>query len=67
MVNLQAQAQREAIKKVEAAACQSWLIKIASDRVQQTVKHLLGQILNGYEITVKTQLSSEGSCVKSNV
>lgn len=69
VVNLQAQAQREAIKKVEEAACQSWLIKIASDRVQKTVEHLLSQVLNsrGYEITVNTQPPSEGSCIKSYV
>ncbi|MBE9017941.1 DUF4230 domain-containing protein [Chroococcidiopsidales cyanobacterium LEGE 13417] len=70
VVNLQAQAQREAIRKVEEAACQNWLIKTASDRVQQTVEHLLSQILKyrGYrEIIVQTQLPPEGSCVKSHV
>jgi Protein of unknown function (DUF4230) len=69
VVNLQAQAQLEAIRRVEEAACQDWLIKIASDRVQKTVERLLSQVLNnrGYNITVKTQLPSEGSCVKSHV
>lgn len=69
VVNLQAQAQREAIRTVEEAACQDWLIKTASDRVQQTVEHLLSQVLNsrGYKVTVQAQLPSEGSCVKSHV
>lgn len=59
VVNLQAQAQREALKKVEDAACQSWLLKMASDRVQRTIEQLLSQVLKdkGYrEISVKTQL-----------
>lgn len=68
VVNLQAQAQREAIRKVEEAACQNWLIKTASERVQQTVEHLLSQVLNSsYKITVKAQLPPEGSCIKSYV
>ena len=69
VVNLQAQAQHEAIRKVEEAACQNWLIKTASERVQQTVEHLLSQVLNsrGYKITVKAQLPPEGSCVKSYI
>ncbi len=70
VVNLQAQAQREAIKKVEEAACQNWLIKTASDRVEKTVEHLLSQVLKdrGYrEIIVKAQLPAEGSCSKSQV
>jgi hypothetical protein len=70
VVNLQAQAQREAIKKVEEAACQNWLIKTASDRVEKTVEHLLSQVLEdrGYrEIIVKAQLPSEGSCLRSHV
>ncbi|MFB2833197.1 DUF4230 domain-containing protein [Floridanema evergladense] len=65
VVNLQAQAQREAIKKVEKAACQNWLIKTASERVEKTVEHLLSQVLKsqGYqEIIVKAQLPSEDSC-----
>lgn len=67
VVNLQGQAQREAIKKVEEAACQNWLIKTASDRVEKTVEHLLSQVLKdrGYrEIIVKAQPPSEGSCSK---
>ncbi|MDE7523246.1 hypothetical protein, partial [Ligilactobacillus salivarius] len=63
-------AQREAIRKVEEAACQNWLIETASDRVEQTVEHLLSQILKyrGYrEIIMKAQLPPEGSCVKSHV
>jgi len=70
VVNLQAQAQIEAIKKVEEAACQTWLIKTASDRVEKTVEHLLSQVLKdrGYrEIIVKAQLPAEGSCSKSQV
>lgn len=69
VVNLQAQAQREAIRKVEEAACQDWLIKTASGRVQQTVEHLLSQALNsrGYKVNVQAQLPSGGSCVKSRV
>lgn len=70
VVNLQAQAQREAVKKVEEAACQNWLIKTASDRVEKTVEHLLSQVLKdrGYrEIIVKAQLPAEGSCSKSQV
>jgi hypothetical protein len=64
VVNLQAQAQREAISKVEKAACQDWLLKEASDRVEKTVDHLLSQVLKdkGYKITVNTQLPVEGSC-----
>ncbi|MBD2612062.1 DUF4230 domain-containing protein [Nostoc punctiforme FACHB-252] len=64
VVNLQAQAQREALTKVEKAACQDWLLKEASDRVEKTVDHLLSQVLKdkGYKITVKTQLPAEGSC-----
>lgn len=65
VVTLQAQAQRDALKKVEQAACQSWLIKTASDRVQKTVESLLSQVLKdrGYtEIIVKSQLPSESSC-----
>lgn len=66
---LQAQAQHEAIRKVEEAACQDWLIKTASERVQQTVEHLLSQVLasRGYAITVKAQLPLEGSCARSRV
>lgn len=70
VVNLQGQAQREAIKKVEEAACQTWLIKTASDRVEKTVEHLLSQVLKdrGYrEVIVKAQLPAEGSCSKSQV
>ncbi len=70
VVNLQAQAQREAIKKVEEAACQNWLIKTASDRVEKTVEHLLSQVLKdrGYrEIIVKAQPPSEGSCSRAQV
>ena len=69
VVNLQAQAQHEAIRKVEEAACQNWLIKTVSERVQQTVEHLLSQVLNsrGYKITVEAQLPPEGSCVKPYV
>ncbi len=70
VVKLQGQAQREAIKKVEEAACQNWLIKTASDRVEKTVEHLLSQVLKdrGYrEIIVKAQLPSEGSCSGSPV
>lgn len=70
VVNLQAQAQREALKKVEDAACQSWLIKTASDRVQKTVENLLNQVLKnrGFkQIIVEAQLPSEGSCSRSQV
>ncbi|MBD2184077.1 DUF4230 domain-containing protein [Planktothrix sp. FACHB-1355] len=70
VVNLQAQAQREALKKVEDAACQSWLIKTASDRVQKTVENLLNQVLKdrGFkQIIVEAQLPSEGSCSKAQV
>lgn len=69
VVNLQAQAQREALRKVEESACQGWLIKVASDRVQKTVDHLLTQALGdrGYKVTVESQPPSEGSCIKSNV
>jgi hypothetical protein len=70
VVNLQAQAQREAIKKVEEAACQNWLIKTASDRVEKTVENLLSQVLKdrGYrEIIVKAQLPTEGSCSRGHV
>jgi hypothetical protein len=69
VVNLQTQAQREAIRKVEESACQDWLIKIARDRVQKTVEHLLSQVLNsrGYDVTVQAQPPSGGSCVKSHV
>lgn len=64
VVNLQAQAQREALYKVENAACQGWVIKQASDRVEKTVDHLLSQVFQdkGYKITVKAQLPAEGSC-----
>jgi hypothetical protein len=68
--HLQAQAQREAIKKVEEAACQNWLIKTASDRVEKTVENLLSQVLKdrGYrEIIVKAQLPTEGSCSRAHV
>ncbi|MEM1251551.1 MAG: DUF4230 domain-containing protein [Cyanobacteria bacterium P01_H01_bin.21] len=69
VVDLQAQAQLEAISKVEKAACQDWLIQTASNRVQQTVEHLLSQALSskGYKITVKAQLPSDSSCVRSHV
>lgn len=70
VVNLQGQAQREAVKKVEEAACQDWLIKTASDRVEKTVEHLLSQVLKdrGYrEIIVKAQPPSEGSCSRVHV
>jgi hypothetical protein len=64
VVKLQEQAQREALKKVETAACQGWLIKEASERVEKTVDHLLSQVFQdkGYKITVKAQLPAEGSC-----
>ena len=70
VVDLQGQAQREAVKKVEEAACQTWLIKTASDRVEKTVEHLLSQVLKdrGYrEIIVKAQPPSEDSCSKAHV
>lgn len=70
VVNLQGQAQREAVKKIEEAACQNWLIKTASDRVENTVEHLLSQVLKdrGYrEIIVKAQPPSEGSCSRVHV
>ncbi|GET42201.1 DUF4230 domain-containing protein [Microseira wollei] len=70
VVNLQAQAQLEALKKVEEAACQSWLIKTASARVQKTVEQLLSQLLKdrGYqEIIVNAPLPAEGSCATSHV
>jgi Protein of unknown function (DUF4230) len=62
VVDLQTQAQRQALQKVEAAACQDWLIKAASDRVRNTVKHLLDEVLEsrGYQIIVNTR--SAGSC-----
>ncbi len=59
VVELQMQAQREALKKVEEAAGQPWLMKTAVERVQKTVEHLLSQVLKdrGYrEIIVKAQL-----------
>ncbi len=65
VVNLQTQAQREALRRVEEAACRNWLMKTAGERVQKTVEHLLSQVLKdrGYrEIIVKAQLPSEGSC-----
>jgi hypothetical protein len=65
VVNLQTQAQREALRRVEEAACRNWLMKMAGERVQKTVEHLLSQVLKdrGYrEIIVKAQLPSEGSC-----
>lgn len=62
VVDLQTQAQRQALKKVEEAACQDWLIKAASDRVQNTVKQLLDEVLKsrGYQVLVQTQAG--GSC-----
>ncbi|HIK31574.1 MAG TPA: DUF4230 domain-containing protein [Oscillatoriales cyanobacterium M59_W2019_021] len=63
VVNLQTQAQRQALRKVEEAACQDWLIKTASDRVRKTVEHLLDAVLKerGYRVIVNTQIG--GSCV----
>ena len=64
-VKLQAQAQREALRKIEEAACRNWLMKTAGDRVQKTVEQMLSQVLTdrGYtEIIVKTQLPPEGDC-----
>ncbi|MGB3238101.1 MAG: DUF4230 domain-containing protein [Geitlerinemataceae cyanobacterium] len=62
IVDLQTQAQRQALQKVEEAACQDWLIKAASDRVQKTVEHLLSEVLEprGYQVIVNTR--SGGSC-----
>lgn len=65
VVNLQTQAQREALRKVEEATCRNWLMKTAAERVQKNVEHLLSQVLKdrGYkEIIVKAQLPAEGSC-----
>lgn len=65
VVNLQTQAQREALNRVEEAACRNWLMKIAGERVQKTVENLLSQVLKdrGYtEIIVKAQLPPDGSC-----
>jgi Protein of unknown function (DUF4230) len=64
VVNLQAQAQREALQKIENAACQGWVIKQASDRVEKTVDNLLSHVFKdeAYKITVKAQLPAEGSC-----
>lgn len=70
VVDLQAQAQREALKRVEKAASRNWLMKIAGERVQKTVEHLLGQVLKdrGYkEIIVKAQLPSEDGSSESTV
>lgn len=62
VVNLHTQAQRQALRKVEESACQGWLIKTASDRVQKNVEHLLDAVLKerGYRVIVNTQI--EGSC-----
>jgi hypothetical protein len=64
VVKLQEQAQRDALMRVEEASCQNWLIKSASDRVQQTVERLLNLVLSskGYKITVRTQIPPDGSC-----
>ncbi len=65
VVNLQTQAQREALKRVGEAACRNWLMKTASERVQRTIENILSQALKdrGYrEIIVKAQLPPEGSC-----
>lgn len=67
VVNLQAQAQREALQKVEEAACQSWLIKAASDRVQKTVEHLLSQVLKDKQIIVNAPVPVEGTCTTPDV
>lgn len=64
-VKLQSQAQREALKKIEEAACRNWLMQTAGDRVQKTVEHMLSQILTdrGYKkIVVKAQIPLEGAC-----
>ncbi|MBD2634356.1 DUF4230 domain-containing protein [Limnothrix sp. FACHB-881] len=65
VVNLQTQAQREALRRVEEAACRDWLMKTAGERVQKIVERLLSQVLKdrGYrEIIVKAQLPTEDSC-----
>lgn len=62
VVNLQTQAQREALRRVEEASCRNWLMKTAGERVQKTVEHLLSQVLKDKEIIVKAQLPEEGSC-----
>ncbi|MEJ1938400.1 DUF4230 domain-containing protein, partial [Nostoc sp. NIES-2111] len=64
VVKLQEQAQREAIHKVEQAACKGWLIEEATERVEKTVESLLALLLKDtqYKANVKTQLPVEGSC-----
>jgi Protein of unknown function (DUF4230) len=62
VIELQAQAQREALRKIESAADQSWLRQTAVERVQKTVGHLLNQVLRdrGYrEIVVKVRFPVE--------
>jgi len=67
VIKLQEQAQRNAIGAIKEAACEDWLIKTASARVQQIVERFLNLIIidKGYSVTVNTQMPSEGSCVKS--
>jgi hypothetical protein len=68
VVRLQESAQRDALNKLEEAACKDWLIKTASDRVQQIVQRFLNLVISGkgYTVTVKTQFPTENSCSKSN-
>lgn len=67
VVRLQESAQRDAINKLQEAACKDWLIKTASDRVQQIVQRFLNLVISdkGYTVTVKTQFPAESSCSKS--
>lgn len=64
VVDLQTQAQRQALKKVEEAACQDWLIKAATDRVQNTVKQLLDEVLQSQGYRVLVQTKAGGSCAQ---
>lgn len=60
VVELQAEAQRKALKKIEESAREDWLIKIATERVEKTVDTLLSEILSdkGYSVTVQVSQES---------
>lgn len=64
-IELIPEAQKMGIDKVESAACEPWLINLATERVEKTVSNLLSQNIltaKGYSIQVETLNSSQEIC-----
>lgn len=64
-IELIPEAQKNGIQKVKQAACEPWLISVATERVESTISNLLSQNIltgKGYSINVKSSDSSRTIC-----